>query len=79
MKVVSYHFLRSFQIRSGIFAASLWAWRVAAVSIWPGGSRRIALRGTKASSTAVSFARSVKERKTANLGHGNGPLLTACP
>src|SRR5450755_2487518 len=55
-------------------AARLRAWRVAAVSIWTGGSRRIALRGTKASSAAVSFARSVKESRTANLGHGNGPL-----
>jgi hypothetical protein len=36
--------------------------------------QRTALRGTKASSAAVSFTRSVKESKTANLGHGNGPL-----
>ena len=40
--------------------------------------QRTALRGTKASSAAVSFTRSVKERKTANLGHGNGTLLVAC-
>jgi hypothetical protein len=39
--------------------------------------QRTALRGTKASSAAVSFTRSVKESKTANLGHGNGPHLIA--
>lgn len=35
------------------------------------------LRVTKASSAAVSFTRSVKEGKTANLGHGCGPRLSA--
>lgn len=41
--------------------------------------QRVAPRGTKASSAAVSFTRSVKEKKTANLGHGNGPLLVVRP
>ncbi len=37
--------------------------------------QRPALRGTKASSAAVSFTRSVKEQRTAHPGHGNGPHL----
>ena len=40
---------------------------------------REALRGTKASSAAVSFTRSVKEDRTANLGNWNGPRLTMRP
>ena len=67
--------------RSGIFAARLRAWRVArGVDLPPREQAHSAARneGPKARSAAVSFARSGKEGKTADLGHGNGNGLDLC-